>query len=75
MYRSIVIDEYCPMCKSKFASKVGAMNHIQKVCGVKGTDEERAEKVRKIIFDRKVASGEINAINASLIRGAGQPAA
>ena len=69
-----MIDEYCPMCKSKFASKVGAMNHIQKVCGVKGTDEERTDKVRKIIFDRKVASGEINAISASLIRGAGQPA-
>ena len=75
MYRNLVVDEFCPMCKSKFASKVGAMNHIQKVCGVKGTDEERAAKVRKITFDRQVASGEISVINASLIRGASQPVA
>ncbi len=70
MYRKLVIDEYCPMCKDKFASKVGAMNHIQKVCGKKGTEEERAEKVRRILLDRQVASGEVGAINASLLRGA-----
>jgi Reverse transcriptase (RNA-dependent DNA polymerase) len=74
MYRNLVVDEFCPMCKSKFASKVGAMNHIQKVCGVKGTAEERDSKVRKIIYDRRVLSGDILPIVASLNSGASQPA-
>ena len=54
--RSLVVDEYCPMCNNKFASKVGAMNHIQKVCGTKGTEEERGNKVRKILLARQVAN-------------------
>ena len=70
MYRKLVVDECCPMCRGKFASKVGAMNHIQKVCGKKGTEEERAKKVRRILLDRQVANGEVGAINASLMRGA-----
>jgi predicted secreted protein len=58
------------MCKSKFASKVGAMNHIQKVCGGKGTEEERDKKVKLIQIDRRVATGEITALQASLLRNA-----
>ena len=70
-YRKLVIDEYCPMCKSKFASKVGAMNHIQKVCGTKGTEQERADKVNRILLERRIQSGEISSIGASFIRSTG----
>ena len=70
LYRSLVENEYCPMCGSKFASKVGAMNHIQKVCGVKGTEEEREKKVKLIQIDRRVATGEITALQASLLKNA-----
>ena len=52
------------MCKSEFASKHGAQNHIQKVCGKKGTEAERKAKVDSILRKRAIASGEISAISA-----------
>ena len=59
------------MCNGKFASKVGAMNHIQKVCGTKGTQQERDAKVSEILLRRRIQSGEISSIGASFIRSAG----
>ena len=56
-YRQLVIDNVCPMCDAPFASKHGAQNHIQKVCGKKGTDEERATKVAAILRKRALATG------------------
>ena len=70
-YRKLVENEYCPMCNGKFASKVGAMNHIQKVCGTKGTQQERDAKVSEILLRRRIQSGEISSIGASFIRSAG----
>ena len=64
IYRSLVVDTFCPMCKSEFASKHGAQNHIQKVCGKKGTEAERKAKVDTILRNRAIASGEISAISA-----------
>jgi hypothetical protein len=64
IYRCLVIDKFCPMCKNEFASKHGAQNHIQKVCGKKGTDAERKTKVDSILRKRAIASGEISAISA-----------
>ena len=66
MYRSLVIDEYCLMCNKPFASKPGARNHIQKVCGVKGTEEERMTKVREIIRTREIQTGQKTPIAAWL---------
>jgi len=65
MYRNLIVDETCPMCKGKFASIHGAKNHIQKVCGTKGTEEERAEKVRRIQLERQVKEGKIAPIAAA----------
>ena len=64
IYRCLVIDKFCPMCKNEFASKHGAQNHIQKVCGKKGTEAERKAKVDKILRNRAIVSGEISAISA-----------
>ena len=56
-YRKLVVDNVCPMCEVPFASKHGAQNHIQKVCGKKGTEEERAAKVAAILRRRSLAQG------------------
>ena len=63
-YRNLIVDEICPMCKGKFASIHGAKNHIQKVCGTKGTEEERAEKVRRILLERQAKEGKVAPISA-----------
>ncbi len=53
-----------PCARVNFASKHGAQNHIQKVCGKKGTEAERKAKVDSILRKRAIASGEISAISA-----------
>ena len=60
------------MCKTKFASKAGAMNHIQKVCGTKGTEAERDLKIAQILFERQVSSGQIGPLDASFLRSTGK---
>ena len=67
-YRRLIVDATCPMCGTKLASKVGAMNHIQKVCGTKGTEEERSEKVRIILINQRLARGEITELQAAFMR-------
>ena len=65
LYRNLIVDDTCPMCKGKFASIHGAKNHIQTVCGTKGTEEERAEKVRRIRLERQVKEGKVTPISAA----------
>ena len=52
------------MCKAEFASKHGAKNHIQKVCGKKGTEDERKTMVDLILRKRSIESGEVSAMSA-----------
>ena len=62
VYRNLIIDKNCPMCNGGFASKTSAQNHIQKVCGKRGTEAERQQKVNEIKRKRAIASGEISAM-------------
>ena len=65
-YRCLVIDNTCPMCKSTFAQKESAKNHIQKVCGTKGTEEQRDAIIRNILRERRIKGGEVPLIQAFL---------